>query len=278
MELTKEDANIILNRLTLMDDFFTSYVLRSPIIMAHIINKLLNRYHVCIIDGHCITQLNLPNVLNKSVRLDSFFENNEYMINIEVSKFLQNVSVKRARYYSSALDTLTLSKGKSYLLAPISYVIFIANGPILENQEFVERIEAYSTEKGLPIKGNERYIVFVDALQYDDSEVGKMIHDFNYATPDDMQDPILKKAMEQIKKTPEGRTMAVDNLCNIFREYFKDEIEEEKSKSHEEGERAGEQRGEQRGQENTSKKILKMIQDGQTLDDIENYLKATLDQ
>ncbi len=264
----------LLSSRTLMDDIIARTVFKSPIIVAYVLNKILKPYDELISDGYSTTQKDITNIFNRSVCFDVYFENNDYVIDLEFSKYPGDVSIKRARYYSSALDALDLPKNEPYPNMRTSYVIFIVNGPILPKQSFIERIEGFSTEKALPIKGNARYIVFVDTSQCDGSELGRMIHDLNCADPDHMQDPVLRKVMRDLKMSKEDETMLVKDMMRIFNEEFKSQIEHERNLALQEGMKEGKKEGMKEGEEKNAKSVLEMFDSGKSPEEIKAYLKT----
>ncbi|MBQ3336494.1 MAG: PD-(D/E)XK nuclease family transposase, partial [Selenomonadaceae bacterium] len=109
---------------------------------------------------------------------------------IEILRQDSGGNVKRARYNSSMLDANILLAGEDTNTLPETYVIFITEHDVLKMNEpiyFIERV----------IVGKEKFfddgahIVYVNNSIRDDTPLGKLMHDFACADPDEMIYPIF---------------------------------------------------------------------------------------
>ena len=58
------------------------------------------------------------------------------------------------------------------------------------------------------------HILYVNGAYRDDSDIGKLMHDFSCWDPDDMNFELLKSAARYYKENPEG----VEIMCKAFEE------------------------------------------------------------
>lgn len=64
-------------------------------------------------------------------------------------------------------------------------------------------IERMISEKGLPF-GDGAHIIYVNGNTRDDSEIGRLMHDFSCANPDDMKYNVLAKRARLFKEEQRG--------------------------------------------------------------------------
>jgi len=106
---------------------------------------------------------------------------------------------KRTRYYSSLIDANILKKGDDFTKLPESYVIFITKSDYFD--------------KGLPIYHIKSYIEETKEV-FEDTELGKLIHDMNCTKAGDMLNDILQDRMKQLKESAKG----VNDMCALMEE------------------------------------------------------------
>lgn len=132
---------------------------------------------------------------------------------IEVQKDDNDDCILRARYYSSMLDSNLLPKSMNYESLPESHIIFITEkdviGDGLQKYSSQRRIE----ETGKPLYDKEN-IIFINSSYQDQSELGKMMHDFYCTQADDMYDEILRERVQYLKENKEGLNI----MCKIMEE------------------------------------------------------------
>ena len=91
----------------------------------------------------------------KSIRLDVYVKEENRVYDIEIQIANTRELPERARFYSSAIDLDTLTKGKSFRDLPESHIIFICMENIFENNLPVYTFENICIEDGLT-KLNDR--------------------------------------------------------------------------------------------------------------------------
>ena len=75
------------------------------------------------------------------------------------------------------------------------------------------RVERINLDLNEPFDDGE-HILYVNGAYRDDSEIGKLMHDFSCWDPDDMNFELLKSATRYYKENPEG----VEIMCRAFEE------------------------------------------------------------
>lgn len=130
---------------------------------------------------------------------------------IEIQREDKGAVAKRARYNSSLLDANITEPGESYENLPESFVIFIVERDVLKAGLPIYHIHRRIEETGEYFRDGS-HIIYVNGENRDETPLGKLMHDFSCANPDDMSYSLLadrvrcfKKDKEEIQKM--GRVM-----------------------------------------------------------------------
>lgn len=128
------------------------------------------------------------------------------------------------------LDMNTLEAGQDFADLSENYIIFITR-----KNELGYGLPVYHIDRDI-LGVNKRFgdgahIIYVNASEQDDTEFGRLMHDFHCKDAKDMYSDILARRVYELKETQEG----MDSMC------------EEMDKIYQEGIAIGERRGEQRG-------------------------------
>ena len=223
----------IIQELTLMDDTFMRNVLKEKACVEHIIKR------------------DYKNLQGRSVVLDCVaLDEDGKQFDIEVQQENEGASPKRARYNSGLMDMNILKPGQKFDELPKTYIIFITKRDILGYDLPIYHIQR--TIKELHADFNdESYIIYVNSKKQDQTELGKLMHDFYCKNAADMNSEILAKKVRELKETQKG----VDSMCRELEELFNNGIEIGESR----GEMRGEIRGEIRGQYLANIKSIKNV-------------------
>lgn len=147
---------------------------------------------------------------------------------IEIQRADRGAGPHRARYHSSVMDIENLDKGEQFEALPDTYTIFITEKDFFGKKEPVYQIQRMNLTTGKSFDDGA-YILYVNGEYRGDSDVGKLMHDFNCTDAGDMQIDLLAQRTRYLKETPEG----VSEMCK--------EMEIMRDKSRLEGELKGKQ-------------------------------------
>ena len=62
--------------------------------------------------------------------------------------------------------------------------------------------------------GDEAHIIYVNSSKHEDTELGRLMHDFHCKVASDMQDGVLAKRIYELKESEEG----VTHMCKVLEE------------------------------------------------------------
>ena len=167
------------------------------------------------------TQRSVKNLMLHEARLDAYAEDsrgNAY--DIEVQRSDTGAERRRARFYSSMLDSKMLRKGEKYRSIPDSFVIFITENDVMRRGNSVYRIERCIMDTGEEFRDGS-HIVYVNGSYRDSSPIGRLMHDFSCTRPEEMHYKVLADRVRYYKESKEG----VDKMCraveNLVEKYGK---------------------------------------------------------
>ena len=116
---------------------------------------------------------------------------------VEIQKNEAGATLERADYYGSAMKVYFSKRKTSKRIVPKTYVIFItATGRNCHKRAFYRY--ALKGENGEET-GVGTQIIFVNGLWRDNSDLGRMMHDFGCANPKKMKDDVFAKRVAYVK-------------------------------------------------------------------------------
>ena len=137
----------------------------------------------------------------------------------------------RARYHSSVMDVENLDKGQCFDDLPDTYTIFITEKDFFGEKEPIYKIQRMNLTTGKSFDDGA-HILYVNGEYRGETDLGKLMHDFNCTDPNDMQIDLLAQRTRYLKESPEG----VSEMCR--------EMEMMRDKSRSEGRAEGRAEGE----------------------------------
>ena len=168
------------------------------------------------------TQQEIKNLQGRSARIDMIARSPQKgRIAVEVQRDNRGASPKRARNVSSMLDANALKSGEDVTKLPETYVILITENDVLGAGKPIYHIERKIGETGEYFNDGE-HIIYVNGETEDDSELGKLMHDFKCTEASEMNYDILAKRVRYFKETERGRKV----MCTIMEEIINDENKE----------------------------------------------------
>ena len=241
----------ILKDLTLMSDSFMRAVLKNPKCTEEVLRIILNKNQLQVIDQRL--QADYKNLQGRSAILDCVTVDREHnLYNVEIQQKREGASPKRARYHSGLLDMNLLEPGEAYQKLPTSYVIFITETDALGDHLPIYHISRKIRENGKDFP-DCAHIIYVDSKNQEDTELGRLMHDFHCKVPEEMYNPVLRRQVYQFKKTREGVTFMCREMDKIYRN----------------GEKIGQKRGKKQGVRNEQRRIVNSLKrKGKTMDEI----------
>ena len=168
------------------------------------------------------TQYSMKNIKGRSLRLDIYAtdsENKKY--NIEIQRADKGAGAKRARYNSSLIDSNILPVGVEVENLGETYVIFITENDVIGKNKPIYHIERYIREAEEYFNDGS-HIIYVNASYKDDTELGKLMHDFSVTEPDNMYFKVLADATGYYKKDKEG----IQAMCKAMEDMITDDRKE----------------------------------------------------
>lgn len=214
-----------ISRFTLMDDAFFMACFANDLACTEFILKiLLDKDDLTVTKA--TTQYTMKNIHGHSSTLDVLaIDSNHIHYNIEVQRNDEGADPKRARYYSSLIDSNTLPPGTDYSLLTESYVIFITENDVLKKGRPIYHIDRTIAETGDNF-GDDSHIIYVNAAFVDDSQLGKLMQDFQCANPNNMNYPILAQKTRLFKEDTKGEKQSMYKITEELLEEFHTEIEQ----------------------------------------------------
>ena len=150
------------------------------------------------------TQYSIKNIKGRSLRLDIFAtDSTGKKYNIEIQRADKGADAKRARYHSSLIDCDILPSGFEVENLTETYVIFITENDVIGKNKPIYHIDRYVREAEEYFNDGS-HIIYVNASYKDDTELGKLMHDFSCSNPDDMNYKVLATTARYFKEEKEG--------------------------------------------------------------------------
>ena len=271
-----------IKRFRLLDDtFFTVCFEGDGACTELVLRILLGRDDLKVLENK--TQFSVKNLYGHSVVLDVLAtDSTGQTYNIEVQRADKGASPRRARYNSSLLDGHILVEGDAYDGLPETYVIFITENDVLGKGLPLYRIERMIVGTDNEF-GDGSHILYVDASHTDESAVGRLMHDFRCAEPEQMHYAVLAERVRYFKEDRKG----VSFMCKIMEEVKAEGFEEGREEGREEGFEEGREEGREeerelaiaRARENARQQAMEMIEDGVlSLEKISQFSRLPLDE
>ena len=165
------------------------------------------------------TQYTIKNLQGRSIRLDvDAIDSKGKKYNIEVQRADKGAGEKRARYNSSLIDANILLAGDDTKNLPETYVIFITENDVMEENYPMYHIDRYIRETGKYFKDGA-HIIYVNGSYQDDSPLGLLMKDFSCRNAEDMHYKVLADRVRYFKEDEKG----VSAMCKAVEELCKEE-------------------------------------------------------
>ena len=190
-------------KMCLFDNCFMNACFKnSPEFAEHILRIILDKPGLKV--ENVAVEDSYTNLQGHSSRLDIVAHDEAgRLMNIEVQRDNEYAIPKRARYYSSLLDSYSLDKGEPYDKLKDSYVIFITEHDYFGEQLPIYHIDRMIRETGKDFRDGSS-IIYVNGDIRDDTPLGKLMHDFACANPSEMHYNVIADRTRMFKERKEG--------------------------------------------------------------------------
>lgn len=213
-----------------------------------------------------ILQKDYKNLQGRSAILDCVVRDVDgRQFNVEIQQDTEGASPKRARYHSGLMDMNTLSAGQNFDELPETHVIFITRDDVLGYGLPIYHIGRKIDEIGTDFK-DDSYIIYVNSSQQDNTELGRLMHDFHCKNAEDIHSEVLAKRVYELKETQEG----VDFMCREMDEIYNEGAKRGKTEGLAEGIAAGELK-------KAKETALTLAERGMSVPDIADIVKVRVE-
>ena len=157
----------------------------------------------------------IQNIYGHSSQLDILAQDSiARYFNVEVQRSDEGAPARRARFYSSILDTHFLQPGKLYEELPDTYVIFITENDVLHDNLPLYNIRRRIDENAKCFEDGS-HIIYVNSQRRDDTALGKLMQDLYCTEPKNLHYHEFAERMEFLKYSKEGE----EKMTDVIEEY-----------------------------------------------------------
>lgn len=186
---------------------------------------------------------------------------------IEIQKRSDGANPKRARFYSSMLDIISLNTLDDYEKLNDTYVIFITEHDVIGCKKPLYHIKRIVLETEKPFDDGSHILYINTAYKgNDNSKIINLIHDFRCTEADKIINDNLRNRFRELKLNPTQKEE--DDMCELLELRIKAERDESRKEGREEG------------REENSREIAKtMLRSGElSVEKIAEYCHLTVEE
>jgi len=202
-----------------IDDDFMRCLFKDNIRLAELVLRIIiGKKDLVITD--CQTQKDMKRLAGaRSICLDAYgTDSTGKKYDLEIQRADKGADPHRARYHSSVLDVENLNAGQDFCELPDTYTIFIIEKDFFGKGKPIYFIKRKNFTTGEPFEDGE-YILYVNGEYRGNSDIGKLMHDFNCTDADDMNFELMAERTRYLKENPEG----VGEMCKVIEDMLKEE-------------------------------------------------------
>ena len=195
-----------------IDDDFMRCIFRDNLPLAQMVLRILTGIQ----DLQVIsieTQKDLKRLVGaRSVCLDAYASDSSgKKYDLEIQRSTNGAGSHRARYHASSMDIENLDAGQEFEELPDTYTIFITEEDFFAAGKAFYPIERMNLATGNLFEDGS-HILYINGSYRDDTEIGKLMHDFSCWNPDEMNYAELQTVTRYYKENPKG----VEMMCKAF--------------------------------------------------------------
>ena len=205
-----------------IDDDFMRCLFKDNIPLVELVLRIImNKQDLIITD--CETQKDIKRLAGaRSVCLDAYGTDSiGKRYNIEVQRRDKGADPHRARYHSSVLDIENLHSGQEFKELPDTYTIFILESDFYGRGEPIYPIERINLVTGNSFEDGA-HILYVNGEYRGESEIGKLMYDFNCTQADAMNFELMAERTRYLKEDPKG----VQEMCKVMEDMRNESLKE----------------------------------------------------
>ena len=197
-----------------IDDDFMRCIFKDNIPLAQLVLSIITEKPDLKITS-LETQKDLKRLVGaRSICLDAYGVDSEgKKYDLEIQRADNGAGKHRARYHSSCMDIENLDARQEFDELPDTYTIFITEHDIFKKGRALYPVERVNMVTGELFNDGE-HILYVNGSYRDDSDLGKLMHDFCSWDPEDMNYDLMKEITRYFKENQEG----VEIMCRAFEE------------------------------------------------------------
>ncbi len=211
-----------LRNLRPIDDDFMRCLFKDNIPLAEFVLRIITGKQDLIITD-CETQKDMKRLAGaRSICLDAYGTDPDgKKYDLEIQRQEKGADPHRARYHSSVMDVENLHSGQEFKELPDTYTIFIIEKDFYGKGEPVYPIERINLATGKSFEDGE-HILYVNGEYRGESNLGKLMHDFNCTSADDMNFELMAERTRYLKENPKG----VSEMCRIMEDMRNESLKE----------------------------------------------------
>lgn len=210
-----------------IDDDFMRCMFKDNIQLVQMVLRIIMEKPDLIITD-CQTQKDMKRLAGaRSICLDAYgTDSTGKKYDIEIQRADKGADPHRARYHSSVLDIENLDAGQDFRELPGTFTIFITEADFGGEGKPFYLIQRMNVTTGKPFDDGA-YILYVNGEYRGDSAIGKLMHDFNCTTANEMNFELMAERTRYLKENPKG----VEEMCRIIEEMRNEERAESRTET-----------------------------------------------
>ncbi len=202
----------VISKLRLIDDDFMNVVFNDKDCLELLLSLIFNQ-HIEIVSYE--NQYPFKNLHGRDIQIDVLIKTEDHhYINVEVQRQNSGAIAQRARYHQSLIDSHVFKKGNRWKEIPAVTVIFITENDVLKKGLPIYHINRTIEETGDKFKDGTE-IIYVNASIQEESQLGRLMHDFMCDKAEDMYYEVLRNRVKYYKENQEGRREMCEIMDNI---------------------------------------------------------------
>lgn len=217
----QEDLQRLRDLRPIDDDFMRCLFKNNIPLVEFVLRIIINKPDLIITD--CETQKDLKRLAGaRSICLDAYGTDSAgKKYDLEIQRQDKGADPHRARYHSSAMDIENLHSWQEFRELPDTYTIFITEKDFYGQGDPVYLIERINLTLGKSFDDGE-HILYVNGEYRGESDLGKLMHDFNCTQASDMKFELMADRTRYLKENPKG----VQEMCKVMEDMRNESLKE----------------------------------------------------